>query len=117
MKITGMTIRILAIDAGPRYGARGVPKGQPTTWHYPLIIVHTDEGVDGYTMGYGNQGDGRAIARLLQDVYFSKIIGENPLHIESLWQKLRHLQRHLYALSDALLGLLDVAFWDCTRPE
>src|SRR6185437_6790610 len=28
------------------------------------------------------------------------------------WQKLRLRNRHLYALSDAMSGMLDVAFWD-----
>jgi L-alanine-DL-glutamate epimerase-like enolase superfamily enzyme len=114
MKISGLTIRQLEIDAAPRFGAEGIPPGRPKVWHYPLITVHTDEGVDGYTMGYGNQGDGRAIACLIRDVFWPKIRGENPLETERLWQKLRLANRHLYALSDAMSGMLDVAFWDIT---
>src|SRR5271167_4651873 len=112
MKISGLTIRQLEIDSAPRFGAEGVPAGRPRTWHYPLITVHTDEGVDGHTMGYGNQGDGRAIACLVRDVFWAEIRGEDPTQIEALWQKLRLRNRHLYALSDAMSGMLDVAFWD-----
>lgn len=112
MRITALTTRLLELDAAPRYGREGVLPGRPRTWHYPLVTVHTDEGVDGHTMGYGNQGDGRAIAHLVHDVFFAEIAGEDPTQIEALWHKLRARNRHMYALSDALVGLLDVAFWD-----
>jgi L-alanine-DL-glutamate epimerase-like enolase superfamily enzyme len=112
MKISGLDIRLLEIDARPRFGAEGVPPGRPATWHYPLVLVLTDEGVAGRTMGYGNQGDGRALACLLRDVFWAEIRGEDPRETERLWLKLRARNRHLYALSDALSGLLDVACWD-----
>ncbi len=112
MHITGMTARLLEIDARPRFGDEGVPPGRPATWHYPLIILHTDSGIDGYTMGYGNQGDGRALAYLVRDVYLAELLGENPLHVEMLWHKLRRRTRHMYALMDAVVGIIDVALWD-----
>lgn len=112
MKITGMTARLLEIDASPRFGAEGIPPGRPRVWHYPLMTLHTDAGIDGYTMGYGNQGDGRALAYLVRDVYMAELLGENPLHIEALWQKLRRRTRHMYALMDSVIGILDVALWD-----
>ncbi len=112
MKISRMTIRQLSVDGRARYGDEGVPSGRPSTWLYPLVAIHTDEGVDGYTMGYGNQGDGPAIACLLRDVFWPKIKGENPLEIESIWLELRRANRDLYGLSDAMSGMIDVALWD-----
>lgn len=112
MKITGITARLLSIDASPRFGDEGIPPGRPATWEYPLFTLHTDEGIDGYTMGYGNQGDGRALAYLVRDVYLAELLGENPLHIEMLWQKLRRRTRHMYTLLDAVVGIVDVALWD-----
>ena len=112
MKITRLTIQQLEIDAAPRYGEEGIPAGRPATWHYPLVTVHTDEGVEGHTMGYGNQGDGRSIACLVRDVFWPKIRGRDPLETEKLWRSLRRANRDLYALSDAMAGMLDVAFWD-----
>lgn len=112
MKITGLTTRLLEIDARPRFGDEGIPPGRPSTWIYPLFVLHTDAGIDGYSMGYGNQGDGRALAHLVQDVYLAEILGENPLHVEALWQKLRRRTRHMYALMDAVVGIIDVALWD-----
>ena len=112
MKITGMSARLLEIDASPRFGEEGVPAGRPSTWHYPLITLHTDSGIDGYTMGYGNQGDGRALMYLVRDVFMAELIGENSLQIEQIWQKIRRRNRHLYALTDAVVGIIDVALWD-----
>jgi L-alanine-DL-glutamate epimerase-like enolase superfamily enzyme len=107
-----MTTRLLTIDARPRFGDEGVPPGRPATWIYPFTTLHTDEGIDGYTMGYGNQGDGRALAQVLHGVFHDEIVGEDPTAIEALWQKLRRLNRHLYAASDAFVGMIDVACWD-----
>src|SRR4029453_2175101 len=48
----------------------------------------------------------------LKDVYLDSLLGENPLHHEAIWQNLRRKNRHLYGLTDTILGELDVAFWD-----
>ncbi|MBK8023744.1 MAG: hypothetical protein IPK19_20500 [Chloroflexi bacterium] len=40
------------------------------------------------------------------------ILGKDPLRTESLWQEMMALNRHLYPISDGLVGILDVAFWD-----
>ena len=92
--------------------ATGPRASRPAGWHYPLVILHTDEGIDGYTMGYGNQGDGWAIACLMRDVFWPKIRGENTLESERLWLRLRRANRDLDALSDAMSGMIDVALWD-----
>lgn len=114
MKITGMKTHILAIDSTPWYGGAPVPDNVPLTWHYPLTIVSTDEGIDGWTMGYGANSEGRGTAHQLHDVYLPTIMGKDPLRHEALWQELIDLNRHLYPISDGLLGMLDVAFWDIT---
>lgn len=112
MKIAGITTRVLEFDATPRFGNKPIPPDRSKTWRYPLIIVHTDEGLDGYSMCYGPHGDGPAMAEILRDVFFPEIAGENPLHPEVLWKNLMRKNRHMYNLSDALVGVLDVAFWD-----
>lgn len=112
MKITGMTTRLLAIDASPWFGDNPIPKDIPSVWHYPLINISTDEGIDGWTMGYGANGEGRGSAYQLHDVFLPAILGKDPLRQESLWQELMALNRHLYPISDGLVGVLDVAFWD-----
>lgn len=112
MKITGMKTHILAIDSTPWYGGAPVPTNVPVIWHYPFTIVSTDEGIDGWTMGYGANSEGRGTAHQLHDIYLPTIMGKDPLRHEALWQELVDLNRHLYPISDGLLGMLDVAFWD-----
>jgi len=110
MKITGMTTRVLEVEI-PHDDDRPTER-QPRTSYYPLTAVHTDEGIDGYTMAYGSHRDGHGIGRILHDTYFEEIEGTNPLHVRQRWTELMRKQRHMYALRDAFVGVLDVAFWD-----
>lgn len=112
MKITGMTTRVIALDAAPWFGGDPIPDDIPPIWYYALTCIHTDERVDGWTMGYGANGEGRGTAHQLHDVFLPLIRGKNPLHTERLWQDMMNLNRHLYPVSDGLVGMLDVAFWD-----
>lgn len=112
MKITSLTTRLLKVDAAPRYKDGIVPPGRPAHWHFPLVTLRTDEGLEGNSMVYGPHGDGAALADLLHESYWPQVAGTNPLQSESLWQRLRERQRHLYNQTDTLLGVLDVAVWD-----
>src|SRR5919199_792747 len=112
MKITGMTTWRLAFDATSWYRDAPLPKGEDRTWEYPLVRISTDEGIDGYTMGFGTIGESLSNAYLLHEVYWNDIKGEDPLRHEALWQALRRKNRHLYTFTDVYLGVLDVAFWD-----
>ena len=107
-----MVTRVLALDAQPWYGDSPIPDDVPPVWHFPLTCVSTDEGIDGYTMGYGANGEGIGSAHQLHDVYLRAILGRDPRRHEDLWRELMSLNRHLYPISDGLLGVLDVAFWD-----
>lgn len=112
MKITGLSTRLIEIDPSPRYRDGIIPPGRPKLWRYPLLTLQTDEGLEGYSMAYGPHGDGRAVAEVLEHIYAPLLVGEDPLHSERIWQKLRQKQRHLYNQSDALMGVVDVAVWD-----
>ena len=112
LRITGMVTRVLALDAQPWYGESRIPDDVPPVWNFPLTCVTTDEGIDGWTMGYGANGEGVGSAYQLHDVYLRAILGHDPCNTGALWQRLMSLNRHLYPISDGLLGMLDVAFWD-----
>ena len=107
-----MVTRVLALDAAPWYGDSPIPADVPPVWHFPLTCITTDEGIDGYTMGYGANGEGIGSAHQLHDVYLRAIRGKDPRQHEELWRELMSLNRHLYAITDGLAGMLDVAFWD-----
>src|SRR5690606_19069571 len=111
MKITQVRVRRLAISAEPWF--RGtIPLGYPQTFEFPLLELETDSGIRGYSSGYCPLGQGRGTAYQLADVYTNVLLGENPLETEALWQKLRRLHRHLYNMTNAPLGVVDVALWD-----
>jgi L-alanine-DL-glutamate epimerase-like enolase superfamily enzyme len=112
MKITGLTTRLIELDPSPRYGGHPIPAGRPKLWQFPLVIVHTDEGIDGYSMAYGPHGDGPSLAQNLHSVYAPEVMGEDPLQTEALWHKLMRKGRHLYTMTGSLASVLDVAFWD-----
>lgn len=110
--ITALETRVVEFDALPRYGGKPVPKGRPLTWKFPWLTLRSDDGTEGYSTGYGPHGDGPAMAEILHEVYSETILGHDPLDTDGLWRKLTAKTRHLYNLSDALVGVIDVAAWD-----
>jgi L-alanine-DL-glutamate epimerase-like enolase superfamily enzyme len=113
MRITSIETRVLGYDIAEAFGEAGPPEGITTTFYRTTLdTIHTDEGIDGYTMQNANIGDGAAMAHVLHQVYAPHLVGEDPLLIEGLWHKLRRLNRHAYNLSDGVAATLDVALWD-----
>lgn len=66
----------------------------------------------GHTMMWGPNREGRGIAYHVRDIAADLIVGTDPLAVEARWQELRDKTGGLYPLSDSLVALLDVAFWD-----
>lgn len=113
MHITGLTSRILEYDLREAYGDGPKPKEIfDTRYHISLDALHTDEGIDGYTMQYGGLGEGRAIGHALHEAYGGDLIGRDPRDIERIWHDLRRKNRHMYNLTDAVIGAVDIALWD-----
>lgn len=115
MKITSFSVRRLAISSAPWFradGDDGIPAGYLKTFEFPLLELGTDEGLTGHATGYCPLGQGRATTYALADVYPRVLLGRDPFEHEAIWQELRHLHRHLYNLSEAPWGTVDVALWD-----
>ena len=112
MKVTRVSSRVLSIDASPSFGPSGPEPGELPTWEYLLTSVETDEGLTGHSMMWGPNREGRGIAYHVRDIVSGLIVGRDPLAVEARWQQLRDKTRGLYPLSDSLVALLDVAFWD-----
>ena len=112
MKITNVAVHRLEIDAAPWYFGHPIPKDEPTIWEYPLLVLETDTGHTGFSMGMGANGEGRTNSYAIFDLFSQFLIGKDPLQSESIWQEIRRKNRHLYAHTDTLLGIVDVAIWD-----
>lgn len=106
MKITA--VRVFELEGAARSGeaiyetARGgLAPGQVTVHRGTFTQIETDEGVSGLALG------GSSEVKTLGE----RLIGEDPLAVEYLWEKIYssgypHI-RHLHALST-----LDLALWD-----
>lgn len=113
MKITSVETRLIRINADAWYAdAPDLPKGERREWDYPLTTIKTDEGVEGHTMAYGKQTEGRALATMIADYYAPRLVGMNPLYREKIWHEIKHLNRNLRNFTNCILGTFDVALWD-----
>ncbi|MDR1010886.1 MAG: mandelate racemase/muconate lactonizing enzyme family protein [Opitutaceae bacterium] len=112
MKITSVSIRLVRQGAESWHAPRPVPADDYPWFDFPFITIGTDGGVEGYTMEYCPLGQGRATAYGIKDIFQMDLLGQNPLHHEKIWQRLRAKQRHLYNTAPTLASSLDVALWD-----
>lgn len=118
MRITGCTSRILGYDLREAHTNGRIPEELTD----PIRAVsfdtfHTDEGLDGWTMQFGGLGEGRAIGHVLHEAYVPKLLGKDPRNVEAIWQGLRRTNRHMYNVTDAIVGAIDVAIWDLRGKE
>lgn len=112
MRITTVRTRIIELDATARYGGRPVPAGRSAVYRYPIVELGSDSGVVGRSMGYTPHGDADAVASIIHEVFAGDLLGLDPTMVEAAWQRLHRRSRHLYNLSDGIVGTLDVALWD-----
>ncbi len=113
MKITGLTTRVIEIDPRPRYKDGVVPAGRPTTWQFPLLTVHTDDGHGGlqHRASVRTATASRSSSRCTRCIR-GRSSAPTRCASEELWQSIWRKQRHLYHQRDSLLGVIDVAVWD-----
>jgi L-alanine-DL-glutamate epimerase-like enolase superfamily enzyme len=112
MKIIEISTRRIRLGAEPWFAPHAIPDGHVPYWEFPFTTLHTDEGIDGYTMDYGPLGQGRGSTYAVHDIFYHDLVGHDPLHHEAIWQKLRMKQRHLYNFTETIWSNLDVALWD-----
>lgn len=118
MKITAIRTSILS-----------VPNSPPVSSYYPantyiIARIETDEGLEGlgYTMTVG-PGGSSAIRAYLEDSLIPLLIGEDPLHVGRLWEKMYENNRGIrkkgipvYAMSAIDIGLWDIVGKAAGRP-
>lgn len=79
-----------------------------------LVDVETDDGLVGtgyaYTIGTG----GRSVLELLRNDLLDRLIGEDALRIEAIWQKLFFATHGtaVGAITSLALAAVDIALWD-----
>ena len=110
MKITSFEVRLLKIDSTEYYRRYFIDV--PRTWHWPLLVARTDEGLEGYSTCFWPRGEGPGMARVLRDFYAQDLVGLSLDDHHKWWDMAMQRQRHVYGLSDGMVGILDVLLWD-----
>ena len=78
-------------------------------------VIHTDEGIDGlgYTLAFGG-GGAESIQVYLETRLKPLILGEDPLFVERLWERMFRADRGIKRQGVAAYGIsaLDIGLWD-----
>ena len=101
MKIT--QVELIALS----YGEEAIPRVGGGTWL--VAKVHTDEGIVGISRG------SPSLAPMIQEYLVPQLMGQDPLNVERLWQKMYRLSYGAARPSLDLIpaiGVIDVALWD-----
>ena len=78
-------------------------------------VIHTDEGIDGlgYTLAFGG-GGAESIQVYLETRLKPLIVGEDPLFVERLWERMFRADRGIKRQGVAAYGIsaIDIGLWD-----
>lgn len=112
MKITEVETFIVQGDL-PRFVADSF--NQAAVWGMPGVMIRTDEDVCGvgFSMTLGS-GD-HAIVDVIDRYYVTKLIGQDPLRHQYLWDRLYWSDAHWVGrlgITQMALAAVDVALWD-----
>ena len=110
MKVTGL--ETMVVEAEPPYiGGR----------YFLFLELQTDEGISGIGeriagSAYSNHPDDlKSQVRLIEEFVGQFVLGENPLNIELIWDRMygtRHDLRHPSLYSTPVISAIDMALWD-----
>jgi L-alanine-DL-glutamate epimerase-like enolase superfamily enzyme len=107
MRITDIRVTIYSHPMPPLQGRRWGGKQEVS-----LVEVVTDEGVVGYGSARAQGGSGgRAIADSILKTAARRVIGQDPLNRERIWQELARME-HAGYLPIFATSAIDVALWD-----
>jgi L-alanine-DL-glutamate epimerase-like enolase superfamily enzyme len=111
MKITHVeSTRVYIPAVEPTFRWREGLAGSAPAGYGAVLRIGTDEGVEGVAF-FGRPGAGVILDDLVERVFRSELVGQDPLQREWLWHRLWELDRiHEFPLPT--LGLVDTALWD-----
>ncbi len=111
MKITGIQIHIVsaAMPKPWRIGNYVLERAYAT-----IVEMTTDEGITGWGECIGRLGPG-VTRSIIDEILAPALIGENPMEIEGLWQRMFNLMRyrgHTRGFFLEAISGIDMALWD-----
>src|SRR5215210_6748996 len=77
-----------------------------------FVQVHTDEGIRG--IGECSPMNGRVLAHFVETALKPLVVGENPLEIEKLWNRMlfRTYKLGVQGVQPEAIAGIDIALWD-----
>ncbi|MHA2395003.1 MAG: mandelate racemase/muconate lactonizing enzyme family protein [Promethearchaeota archaeon] len=109
MKITDVTTILFEVPV--EEGAYGTSRGFMSNLDHVIVQIHTDEGVTGIGLCAGPP---RLVSSIIENVLKPLIVGEDPLFVERIWDKL-YRATFSYGRAGALIVAIsgiDVTLWD-----
>lgn len=108
MRVTDIRCTVFAHPMPPLHGARWSSATQEIT----IVEVETDSGITGIGSARAQAGTGgRVIAESIMKTAAPRVLGQQALNRERIWQALAHLERAGY-LPIFATSAIDVALWD-----
>jgi len=109
MKIQDVTTTVLSIPYLPGFQDATIRHISPGRTQC-FVHVITDEGITGLGLGGGTHAAREVIERTLKPI----LVGQNPLHIEKLWDDMFWAIRGVgrKGLAFSALSAVDIALWD-----
>lgn len=108
VKVEACTVRV-PLDAATAFASRRV-----VARDYAIVRVGTDDGVEGIGFCYGGSSAGNLVADAVRNLLRPRLIGQNPLEVERLWQVM-YREALLHGRAGSImraLSILDIALWD-----
>lgn len=112
MKIASVESFVLNVPL-PRYVADSFNKA--LIWGLPGVLIRTDEGITGTGYTSTQTGGDHAIKEILDRSYVPKLIGQDPLRHQKLWNDLYWSDAHWVGrlgITQMALAAVDMALWD-----
>jgi L-alanine-DL-glutamate epimerase-like enolase superfamily enzyme len=112
MKITGLETRIVKLPLDEPLADGPTPAG--ATQNFVTLRLQTDEGVEGIGISFFGGGTMSGALKAAIEALGGLTVGEDPLHIEFIVQKLRSaaMQSGPGGIFTLALSAIDIALWD-----
>lgn len=109
-KITRVDVHLVS---SPLVGGLSDATRKVESFGFAIVRIATDQGLEGIGVTYHEVG-GEAIAQLIQKNMAPRLLGQDPLATEDIWEHFFHYLRGIgrKGVSFCALSAVDIALWD-----
>ncbi|MGA7328865.1 MAG: mandelate racemase/muconate lactonizing enzyme family protein [Rhodomicrobium sp.] len=110
-KIVSVQARSVRI---PLQNATAFSQRQVTARDYSLVIIRTDDGLEGIGHCYAGHSGGKVVTLAIRELLAPLLVGEEPTSVELLWKRM-YQEVLLHGRAGSVmraLSMIDCALWD-----